>query len=163
MPFDELETITKANEPPTASLSYTRHHRKGQLPKEGTRPKLIVTVPAVIMISQAKLFRLFVGTGEDEGKLRLCGVPPGTKGAVKGTDFKSFVVIRFGYVPRFGDEIFDGVRCEVVRVTDDSYDLLVPAAILPPPPKPETEDKPLPSLTAMRVANADRDRRRKAG
>lgn len=124
MPFEVLETQTKENMPPTASLSYLRAIRKG---KEGRadkiKPKLTVTLPTVICVSKCKKFRILVGTGQDRGKLRIEGLKPGIPGGVKGTDFKNHLVLRFGHVPKLGEEIFDGVRCPIVRIDDDTYEL----------------------------------------
>ena len=71
MPFEVLETHSKENMPPTASLSYLRSVRKG---KEGSakikQPKLIVTLPTVICVSKCKKFRILVGTGALPGLFR---------------------------------------------------------------------------------------------
>ena len=143
MPFEELESIRKDNMPPMASLSYLRSVRKGKEMQRGKiKPKLIVTLPTVICVSKCDKFLIMMGTGADRNKMRLLGVKKGVPGknAVKATVFKSFLVLRFGYIPKFGDEIFDGVKCAVTRVDDDTYDLILPddftfaAAELPPVP-----------------------------
>lgn len=131
MPFEVLETQTKANMPTTALLSYLRHVRKGKEADRGkVKPKLIVTLPTAICISKKPKFAIYVGTGSDRGKVRICAIAAGVPGGIKATDFKSFLVIRFGYVPRFGDEIFDGIRCPIVRVDDDTYELTVGVELL---------------------------------
>jgi hypothetical protein len=101
MPFEELETINRHNEPPMASLSYLRHVRKGnEVDRDKIKPRLIVTLPTVICISQKRHFKIMVGTGEDVGKVRIIGVDDKT--ATPATDFKSYLVLRFGHVPTLG-------------------------------------------------------------
>jgi hypothetical protein len=131
MPFELLETQTKDNMPPMASLSYLRHVRKGKEMDRGKiKPRLTVTLPTKICISKQKKFAIYVGTGTDRGKVRVCGLKPGVPGGVKGTDFKSHVIIRFGHVPKLGDEIFDGIKCPIVRIDDDTYEIAVPDGLL---------------------------------
>lgn len=131
MPFELLETQTKENMPPMASLSYLRQVRKGKEMDRGkVKPKLTVTLPTVICVSKCKKFSIFVGTGTDRGKVRICGLKPGTAGGIKATDFKNHLIIRFGFVPRFGDEIFDGMKCPVARIDDDTYEIKVDLDLL---------------------------------
>jgi hypothetical protein len=129
MPFEELETVRKDNMPPAALLSYMRQVRKGKEMDRGKiKPKLIVTIPTVICVSKCEKFIVQVGTGADKGKMRIVGVKKGVPGknAVRGTVFKTAIIMRFGHVPRFGDEIFDGVRCSIVRRDDDTYEITLP-------------------------------------
>ena len=131
MPFELLETQTKENMPPMASLSYLRSVRKGkEMDRAKVKPKLIVTLPTSICISKCKKFAIFVGTGADRGKVRICGLKQGAVGGVKATDFKSHIIMRFGFVPKFGDEIFDGMKCPVSRIDDDTYEIKVDADLL---------------------------------
>ena len=123
MPFEVLETQTKGNEPPMASLSYMRHVRKGkEIDRGKVKPKLIITLPTVICISKKKRFYILVGTGQDCGKIRVVGTNEERKG-VKPSEFKSFLVLRFGYVPALGDEIFDGAKCDILRVDEDTCEI----------------------------------------
>ena len=69
---------------------------------------------------------LQVGTGAQKGILRIKCVAKGVPGAVaKGSDFKNHVKLKFGFVPKFGDECFDGVKCPFVRVDDDTYEIKI--------------------------------------
>jgi hypothetical protein len=148
MPFEDLETHTKANTPPMASLSYLTHARNTAKPrKAGTpppKPKLLVTLPTVICISKCKKFAIAVGTGADRNKLRITGLKPGVPGGVTGVNFKAFIRLHFGHVPRFGDDIFDGVKCAIVRVDDDTYDLTVPPEVKLLEAEERTRLRPLP-------------------
>lgn len=123
MPFEVLETETRGNETPRASLSYLRHVRKGkEMDRAKVKPKLIITLPTVICISKKKRFYILVGTGQDSGKIRLVGTDEERKG-VKPSEFKSFLVLRFGYVPALGDEIFDGAKCDICKISEDTYEI----------------------------------------
>jgi hypothetical protein len=125
MPFEDLETITKANMPPQASLSYMRQIRKGkEIDRDKVKPKLILTLPTSIVISKCEKFCIQIGSGQDFGKMRVIGMKKGVPGkGVKPSEFKSYLVLRFGYVPKFGDEIFDGMKCPIVRIDDDTYEI----------------------------------------
>jgi hypothetical protein len=132
MPFEELDTERKDNMPPTALLSYLRQVRKGkEMDRAKVKPKLIVTLPTVFCTSKCEKFVIAVGTGADRGKMLLTGVKKGVPGknAVVARVFKTYLVMRFGYVPRFGDEIFDGLRCPVTKMDDDNYVLILPEEI----------------------------------
>ena len=128
MPFEELDSVRKDNMPPEASLSYHRYIRKGKEPKPDAKPRLLVTLPTVFCTSKCEKFVIMLGTGADSGKMRLQGVKKGVPGknAVKATVHKTWLSMRFGYIPKFGDESFDGVRCAVVKIDDDNYDLIFP-------------------------------------
>lgn len=131
MPFEELDTVRKDNMPPTASISYLRNVRKGKdLERGKIKPKLIVTLPTVYCTSKCEKFTISIGSGADYGKMLITGVKKGVPGknAVTGKAFKTALVMRFGYVPKFGDEIFDGVRCVVTKMDDDHYVLTVEEA-----------------------------------
>lgn len=131
MPFENLETVTKENAPPSATLSYLTGARKDGKSRALRQPKLMITVPTTLFITRKERFILQVGTGAQKGILRICGVPKGTPGAVgKGADFKNHVKLKFGYVPRFGDEIFDGMKCPFIRVDDDTYEIKVDVDLL---------------------------------
>ena len=69
--------------------------------------------------------------GAQKGLLRIKCVVKGVIGAVgKGTDFRNHVKLKFGYVPRFGDECFDGMKCPFIRVEEDLYEIKVEVDLL---------------------------------
>jgi len=124
MPFEVVETVTKENMPPTVLISYMRPKRKGkdaECDRGKVKPKLTMTVPTSIFISKAETFLLLVGTGADAGKARIKASKD--KKAIKPSEFKSHLIFRFGFVPKLGDEIFDGERCAIRRLTDDEYEI----------------------------------------
>jgi hypothetical protein len=125
MAFEELETHTKDNAPPTALLSYMRSKARGKnaVPGNGKgQPKLTVTLPTTICgLSKKDHFKLFVGTHQDAGKIRIkaaTGV-----GSIEPTEFKSHYIFRFGHVPSLGEEIFDGERRPVRKINDDEFEI----------------------------------------
>jgi hypothetical protein len=132
MPFEVLETVTNENAAPTATLSYLRHIKRDNVAARArVKPKLMITVPTTLFISKKERFVLQVGTGQHKGILRICGVAKGTPGAVgKGADFKNHVKLKFGFVPKFGEEVFDGMKCPFVRVDDDTYEIKVDVDLL---------------------------------
>lgn len=132
MSFEIAETETKDNMPPTALLSYMRPKRTAKNPAKAgdydrskVKPKLIITVPTSLFIAKSLRFQLLFGTGADAGKLRLKGVKDG-KHSVKPTEFKAHLLLRFGHVPKLGDEIFDGERCPLKRLSDEEYEIEAP-------------------------------------
>lgn len=134
MPFDEVETETKDNMPPTALLSYMRPSRKGgQEARNKGKPRLSITCPTTICgTSKSERHVLLVGTGADKGKLRVrAHDPKRDKGkGVKPTEFKKHFIWRFGYVPKLGDEIFDGERHPVTRISAEEFEIIVPESLL---------------------------------
>ena len=134
MPFEIAETESKDNMPPTALLSYMRPKGRGKAVVKGgadydrtkVKPKLIISVPTVLVIAKSPRFVLLIGTGAEAGKLRLRGVKDGTKNSVKPTEFKAHLLLRFGYVPKLGDDIFDGERCPLKRISDEEYEIDAP-------------------------------------
>ena len=125
MPFEIVETETKDNMPPTATLSYMRSPRasaKGGA--DAKKPKLIVTLPTVICIAKSERFVLLFGTGADAGKIRIRGVKD--KKGVKPREFKAHLMFRFGFVPKLGEDIFDGERCKLTRISDEEYEIDAP-------------------------------------
>jgi len=126
MPFEILDTETKDNMPPTATLSYMRSTRVG---KNGGgagkgKPRLIVTLPTVICIAKSERFVLLLGSGEDAGKLRIKGTKE--KRGVKPGEFKSHLMFRFGFVPKLGEDIFDGERCKFMLMQNAAYEIDAP-------------------------------------
>lgn len=87
MPFETLETITKANAPPTAVLSYmcrTQKPKPGKTVKneKDRKPSLMITLPTTMCgTSKSETFALLIGTGADAGKLRIKGIATVAKGA----------------------------------------------------------------------------------
>jgi hypothetical protein len=124
MPFEEIETHTKHNAPPTALLSYMRSKARGKSAVAGNgkgQPKLTVTLPTTICgLSKKDHFKLFVGTHQDAGKIRIKAATGA--GSIEPTEFKSHYIFRFGHVPSLGDEIFDGER-PARKVSDDEYEI----------------------------------------
>lgn len=136
MPFEVLETITKRNTPPVASLSYMRPVHKGKPAKSGTLPVLRIGIPTTICgVSKSEHWFLLLGSGDDLGKLRVVGNLSGTvKQQDGGTTFaqlKHQFRWNFGHIPRLGDEIFDGERFPVRRITDEVYEITMPAGFFP--------------------------------
>lgn len=99
--------------------------RKGSanFDRNKVKPKLTVTLPTATMISKCRKFIVLVGTGKDKGKLRIKGVSGKDAKGADARDFKNHVIIRFGHVPRFGDEIFDAERFPLRRINDDEYEV----------------------------------------
>jgi hypothetical protein len=127
MPFENLETITKANMPPLAKLSYLRKAGRGGKPKNDAKPQLIVSIPTTICgTAKAKSFVLLLGTGSDLGKLRVIGAK--AKEGVEPKELIHAFVFRFGYVPKLGDDIFDGGHHPVKKISDDEFEIDVPAS-----------------------------------
>lgn len=128
MSFENLETITKANMPPRAKLSYMRSTGRGKnggKHKDDAKPQLIVSIPTTICgTAKAKSFVLLLGTGADKGKIRIKGAK-----AKEGTEPKELMhtfVFRFGYVPKLGDDIFDGEHRPIRKISDDEFEIDVP-------------------------------------
>lgn len=123
MPFEELETFTKANSPPEATISYTPR-AKGMA--------LVISVPTTVCgVSKSKMFRLLLGTGADRGRLAIRGdlvdgkkAKPGA--GVEPTQHKHYFRFNFGQVPRLGSDKFEGQKCPVRKVADEEFEITVP-------------------------------------
>lgn len=129
MPFEEIETITRGNEPPSAKITYLRGAHKGSKNVEGKKPKLVITVPTTICgVSKSEKFALLIGTGSDAGKLLIRGANKnGTKNAhVEPTQHKHYFRFNFGFVPKLGDDIFDGGAVPVRRLSYEEFEITVP-------------------------------------
>lgn len=125
MPFDELETFTKANAPPVATISYTP--RVSGL-------TLVISVPTTVCgVSKSKTFRLLLGSGADKGKLLIRGdlaankpKAGATQAGVEPTQHKNYFRFHFGKVPRLGSEKFEGEKRPVRKVSDEEFEITVP-------------------------------------
>jgi hypothetical protein len=128
VPFEEVETITRHNAPPQAKLSYMKTGHKDSAGRELKKPTLMITLPTTICgISKSETFRLLIGTGEDAGKVLLRGDLMGHgKGGVKPTQHAHHFKFNFGYVPKLGDDIFDGEHRPVKKISDEEFEIEVP-------------------------------------
>ena len=134
MPFETIETITRDNMPPTALISYmpAQGHGKnaGKVKKE-SKPRLVITLPTTICgTAKADRWSLMLGTGADAGKLRVKGLPKNAAGkqGVKPTEMKNCFKWNFGFVPKLGEDHFDGERRPVKKLSDDEFEIDVPAS-----------------------------------
>jgi hypothetical protein len=131
MSFETLETITKQNMPPNAKLSYMTPQGRGKGATKLVRdpkPQLIVSIPTTICgMSKAKTFVLSLGTGKGAGKLRVVGCAKNEKG-IEPSQLKHSFVFRFGYVPKLGDDHFDGEHRPVRKIGDDEFEIDVPVS-----------------------------------
>jgi len=134
MPFEELETQPKGQEPPQATLSYCHATEKSK--KAGKKPRLTISIPTTICgTTKADLFKLMVGGGSDAGKLRLRGLPKNSAvaGAVKASEHAHFFRWNFGFVPMLGeDETFEGEKRPVRKIGDDIFEIDVPVSWFAP-------------------------------
>lgn len=72
MPFEEIETHTRQNAPPVATISYEHATEKSK--RKGAKPRLTISVPTTICgTSKSKSFLLLIGSGADAGKIRIKG------------------------------------------------------------------------------------------
>ena len=127
MTFEVLETFTKANMPPKAKLSYMRaasRAKSGGKRSDDAKPQMIVSIPTTICgTAKAKKFQLLLGTGANAGKIRIKG---SSKDGIEPKELMhSFV---FGFVPRLGDDIFDSEHHPVKKISDDEFEIEVPAS-----------------------------------
>lgn len=126
MPFDDLETITKQNMPPQATISYATTIRKNGPVKGERKPKLTISIPTTICgTSKAKAFKLQIGTAKDAGKIRIVGVPAKAPG-VEPPQHAHFFRWNFGFVPKLGEEEFEGEKKPVRKISDDEFEIDVP-------------------------------------
>jgi hypothetical protein len=121
MPFEAAEIETGPMKQVRASVRYMRSHRKSG---KGL-PRLLVTVPTAVFISKAEHFQLLIGTGADVQKLRIKGTKSKTL-CTKPKEFKSHLMLRFGHIKQYGEEIFDTTYCTIERLNDDEYEITLP-------------------------------------
>jgi hypothetical protein len=75
--------------------------------------------------SKAEAFKLQIGSGEDRGKLRIVGLPADAPGVIP-TQHAHFFKWNFGFVPRLGEDEFEGERRPVRKIADDEFEIEVP-------------------------------------
>ncbi len=149
MAFEELETVTRGNEPPQATVTYDYAQKKGErVRKADAKPRLTISIPTTLCgVSKSKTFRLLVGTGDDLGKLliRGCDAEKGKAnapfriggcdaekgkakpGGVAPSQHKHFFRFNFGFVPKLGDEeLWGGEKRPVRKVSDEEFEIDVP-------------------------------------
>lgn len=130
MPFEEVETFTKDHHQPVARWLYESGARKRQ-----GKPKLTISIPTTVCgTAKAERFVMLLGTGDDQGKVRIRGVPEknAPPSAVKPTKHLHYFKFNFGVVPRLGEKSFDGDRVPVRKIGDDEFELTVPASWFEP-------------------------------
>jgi hypothetical protein len=130
MPFEELETITRANAPPMATISYSLAYKGSKRPDKGDRkPRLLITIPTTLCgASKSETFRLLIGTGPDAGKLMIKGDNVSRDGGVSPTQLAHFFRWNFGFVPRLGDDMFEGEKRPVRKISEEEFEISVPVS-----------------------------------
>jgi hypothetical protein len=134
VPFENLETITRDNMPPTALISYmpTQGHGKnaGKVKKD-SKPRLVITLPTTICgLAKADRWALQLGSGPDAGKLRIKGLAKNApaKQGIAPSEMKNCFKFNFGFVTKLGDDHFDGERRPVRKISDDEFEIDIPAS-----------------------------------
>ena len=134
MPFEELETHTRGNEPPSATMSYSHATEKSK--RAGKKPRLTISIPTTVCgAAKAEFFKLMIGSGSDAGKLRLRGLSKNSnvEGGVKPSEHAHFFRWNFGFVPLLGEEeTFEGERRPVRKIGDDIFEIDVPVSWFAP-------------------------------
>jgi hypothetical protein len=132
MPFDDLYTIAKHNQPPMATISYSTTTRKAGPVRNDKSPTLKISIPTTICgTSKARAFKLQIGTGEDIGKLRIVGLPEAMAG-VEPSQHAHFFRWNFGFVPNLGEDEFEGEKRPVRKINDDEFEIYVPVSWFDP-------------------------------
>lgn len=128
MPFENIETITKHNMPPMAKISYMPPQgRKSLKSNKDPKPQLMVSIPTTICgTAKAKSFSLLLGSGADAGKIRIKGAK--AKEGIEPKELMHAFIFRFGYVPKLGEDHFDGEHRPVRKISDDEFEIDVPAS-----------------------------------
>jgi hypothetical protein len=125
MPFEPLETETKGNSPVEAIVTYMRPKPRGKAAYadkgQSGRPVLRICIPTKICgIGKAEKHKLFIGTGDDAGKMRVAGNT--AEDSIAPKQLKHTFIWTFGYVPRLGEEVFDE-RLPVRKIEDDVFEI----------------------------------------
>lgn len=128
MPFETVETIKNTAKATGAKITYLRKSSPtGKRPNPDKKPRLSISIPNTVCGAvKAKAFTLLFGTGKDLGRIRIKGVKAGD--GIEPTLLMHATVFRFGYVPKLGDDIFDGGHRPVRKVGDDEFEIEVPAS-----------------------------------
>ena len=127
MPFNDLDTVTKAKVP-QATISYSNKVRKTGRVKNGQEPQLTISIGTTICgASNAKTFKLQLGSREDAGKLRIVGLAAEASG-VAPQRCQRFFRWNFGSVPKLGDDQFQGEKRPVRKISDDEFEIDVPTS-----------------------------------
>ncbi len=131
MPFEALETFTKDNMPPQATISYERFKRKAKPGSAKGKPRLLIYIPTTLAgLTRAERFSFDLGTGADHGKARITGLKKGAVGGQKGSMLEHMLRINFGYVPAFGDDADTsaaGEKVNVRKIDVDCWEIDLPA------------------------------------
>lgn len=127
VPFEDLQTITKHNATPTATITYAVAQRNGKADPD-KKPKLTIAIPTTICgTSKSDTFKLQIGSGEQRGKLRIAGCTgKDVAKGVKPSQHAHFFRWNFGFVPRLGEDHFEGERRPVVKISDEIFEIDVP-------------------------------------
>jgi hypothetical protein len=126
MPFDDVDTITRDNKRPMATISYSVMRREGSPARNDRMPSLKIAIPTTICgTSKAKTFKMQIGSGEHYGKLRIVGVAADASG-VEPSQHAHFFRWNFGFVPRLGEDKFSGEKRPVRKIDDDTFEIDVP-------------------------------------
>lgn len=134
MSFEVLETEPGEINHPTALISYMRPvQRKPKsgsakvYDRTGVKPQLIVTLPTSICgVGKSPSHVFMLGTGPDgKGKARIKG--SAAPKAVKPKEMKHSFTWKFGYVPKFGDEIAAQERVLCRKIGDNEFEIDMPA------------------------------------
>ena len=126
MPFNDLNTVTKQSAP-CATISYSNKVLKTGRAKNDKTPQLTISIAAAICCEpKAKAFKLQIGSGKDAGKLRIIGLPEEMSGVNprRGRCWRW----NFGFVPKLGDDQFQGEKRPVRKIGDDEFEIDVPAS-----------------------------------
>lgn len=126
--FTDVETFTRHNAQPIATISYSVSRHKGNLARSNKQPKLTISIPTTICgTSKAKAFKLQLGRGDSLGKLRIVGIDAKAKTpGVEPSQHAHFFRWNFGFVPILGEDKFEGEKRPVRKISDDEFEIDVP-------------------------------------
>ena len=127
MPFEDIDTFTRHNQPPQATVSYSVYAREGKARDPDKKPDLKISIPTTICdTSKAKTFKLQLGKGEHLGKLRIVGIKDKAASGIEPSQHAHFFRWNFGFVPRLGEETFEGEKRPLTKISDDEFEIDVP-------------------------------------